>query len=62
MGPAHDPMSVVDARLRVKGVDALRVIDCSIVPAIPSANTNAAAMAIGSKAATMLAEDHGKAA
>jgi len=62
MGPADDPMSVVDARLKVKGVDGLRVIDCSIIPAIPSGNTNAAAMGIGSKAATLLAEDHGKAA
>lgn len=58
MGRADDPMAVVDPRLRVRGIEALRVIDCSIIPAIPSANTNAIAMAIGSKAATMIAEDH----
>ncbi len=45
-------------RLRVRGVEALRVIDCSIMPAIVSGNTNAPAMAIGSKAATLIAEDH----
>lgn len=58
MGPDSDPMAVVDARLKVRGVDGLRVIDCSIIPAIPSGNTNAPAMAIGSKAATLIAEDH----
>ncbi|MBX4884589.1 FAD-binding protein [Rhizobium bangladeshense] len=58
MGPETDPMSVVDGRLRVRGVDGLRVIDCSIIPFIPSGNTNAPAMAIGSKAASMIAEDY----
>lgn len=58
MGPESDPMSVVDGRLRVRGIDGLRVIDCSIIPFIPSGNTNAPAMAIGSKAASMIAEDH----
>lgn len=58
MGPASDPMSVVNGRLRVRGVDGLRVIDCSIIPFIPSGNTNAPAMAIGSKAASMIAEDY----
>jgi len=58
MGPQSDPMSVVDARLRVRGVDGLRVIDCSIIPNIPSGNTNAPAMAIGSKAAELIARVH----
>ncbi|MET3898439.1 choline dehydrogenase [Devosia sp. UYZn731] len=58
MGPDGDPMAVVDQRLRVRGVEGLRVIDCSIIPFIPSGNTNAPAMAIGSKAAAMIAEDH----
>jgi choline dehydrogenase-like flavoprotein len=58
MGPDSDPMSVVDARLRVRGVDKLRVIDCSIMPLIVSGNTNAPAMAIGSKAAEMVAADN----
>jgi len=62
MGPENDPMSVVDARLKVRGVDNLRVIDCSIIPLIPSGNTNAPAMGIGSKAASLIAQDHGKAA
>jgi choline dehydrogenase-like flavoprotein len=57
MGPDDEPMSVVDGRLRVRGVDGLRVIDCSIIPFIPSGNTNAPAMAIGSKAAAMIAAD-----
>jgi choline dehydrogenase len=42
----------------VRGIDGLRVIDCSIMPQIVSGNTNAPAMAIGSKAATLIAEDH----
>jgi len=62
MGPDRDPMSVVDARLCVRGVENLRVIDCSIIPLIPSGNTNAAAMGIGSKAASLIAADYGKAA
>jgi len=58
MGPDNDPLSVVDSRLRVRGVEGLRVIDCSIIPLIPSGNTNAPAMAIGSKAASLIAEDY----
>ena len=62
MGRDDDPTAVVDARLKVRGVENLRVIDCSIIPAIPSANTNAIAMAIGSKAASLIAADHGSTA
>jgi choline dehydrogenase len=62
MGRDDDPMAVVNARLQVRGIENLRVIDCSIIPAIPSANTNAIALTIGSKAAQMIAEDHGSAA
>jgi choline dehydrogenase len=58
MGPERDPMAVVDTRLRVRGIEGLRVIDCSIIPFIPSGNTNAPAMAIGSKAAELIAADH----
>ena len=54
MGPDNDPMSVVDGNLKVRGIDGLRVIDCSIIPFIPSGNTNAPAMAIGSKAASLI--------
>ncbi|MGV3490227.1 MAG: GMC family oxidoreductase [Devosia sp.] len=59
MGRDDDAMAVVNSRLKVRGIERLRVIDCSIIPAIPSANTNAIALAIGSKAAQMIAEDHG---
>ena len=49
--------SVVDARLRVRGVDRLRVIDASIMPTIISGNTNAAATMIGEKGADMVMAD-----
>jgi choline dehydrogenase len=52
-----DPSSVVDARLRVRGVDGLRVADASVMPTMPSSNTNAPAIVIGEKAARMIVED-----
>jgi choline dehydrogenase len=54
-----DPQSVVDARLRVHGIDGLRVADCSIMPEIVSGNTNAAAIMIGEKASDMILKDTG---
>lgn len=51
MGPESD--AVVDDRLRVKGVDGLRVADASIMPTIVGGNTNAAAIMIGEKAADL---------
>jgi choline dehydrogenase len=52
MGP--DPMAVVDDQLRVKGLECLRVIDASVMPTMPSANTNAATMMIAEKGADLL--------
>jgi choline dehydrogenase len=51
--------SVVDARLRVSGVDRLRVADASVMPDVVSGNTNAACIMIGEKAAEMVAADNG---
>ena len=54
MGRDDDPDAVLDTRLRVRGVDGLRVIDCSVMPAIVSGNTNAAALAIGDRAVSLM--------
>jgi choline dehydrogenase-like flavoprotein len=51
MGPDSDPMAVVDQSLRVRGVEGLRVADCSIMPDCIRANTNATAIMIGERVA-----------
>jgi choline dehydrogenase len=58
MGPLSDPMSVVDDQLRVHGVESLRVVDASIMPTIPSANTCASTMMIAEKAADLILGRH----
>lgn len=54
MGPASDPTSVVDAQLRVIGMEGLRVADASIMPTMPSGNTGAPVMMIAEKAADLI--------
>jgi choline dehydrogenase len=54
MGPADDPLSVVDHSLRVHGVRNLRIADASIFPTTPSANTAAATMMVAEKAASLV--------
>ena len=57
MGLASDPLAVVDDRLRLAGIEGLRVIDASVMPTIPSGNTNAPTMMIAEKGAALLRAD-----
>ncbi|KEQ51946.1 GMC family oxidoreductase [Sphingobium chlorophenolicum] len=57
MGAADDPMAVVDPRLRVLGLEGIRVMDCSVMPTQPSGNTNAPVMAMAVRAAALILKD-----
>ncbi|HQT40013.1 MAG TPA: GMC oxidoreductase, partial [Acidocella sp.] len=58
----HDDMAVVDDRLRVHGINNLRVVDASIMPCVIGGNTNAPVMVIGEKASRMILADRNEAA
>lgn len=54
MGPDSNPMAVLDSSLRVRGIQGLRVVDCSAMPTVPSGNTNWPAVMLGERAADLI--------
>jgi choline dehydrogenase len=61
MGPDADALAVLDARLRVRGIGALRVVDASIMPTITSGNTNSPTLMIAERGSDMIREDRRRA-
>ncbi|OQR69920.1 glucose dehydrogenase-like [Tropilaelaps mercedesae] len=59
MGAEERRDTVVDHKLRVKGVKGLRVADCSVMPRLPTGHTNAPAIAIGARAGDLILKQHG---
>jgi len=60
MGADGDPMAVLDARLRVRGVQGLRVVDAGAMPTITSGNTNSPTLMMAEKAAGWIRADAGR--
>jgi choline dehydrogenase len=57
MGADGDPMAVLDSRLRVRGIDGLRVVDAGAMPTITSGNTNSPTLMMAEKAAGWIRAD-----
>ncbi|XP_063362186.1 ecdysone oxidase-like [Cydia amplana] len=60
MGKVGDPSAVVDSKLRVLGLEGIRVVDASVMPTIPSVNTNAPTMMIAERAADFIKDQYAK--